>query len=95
MAKIRRLKKDIEFITFEVVSDCFSALELYPDRKKTEIYTIISDAVNNGNDLMEKVNQKNLGDKKETKKHYKGIYTDLLKGADDQFSRLSKIISEK
>ena len=95
MAKKRTVKKDIEYLTFEVVADCFSALELYPDRKKDEIYAIISDAVNNGNELMERVNKKNIGDTKEIKKHFKGIYADLLKGADEQFSRLSKVISEK
>jgi len=95
MAKKRNVKKDIEYLTFEVVADCFSALELYPDRKKDEIFDIISDAVKNGNDLMERVNKKNIGDKKAVKQHYREIYADLLKGADDQFTRLSKVISAK
>ena len=95
MAKKKNVKKDIEYLTFEVVADCFSALELYPNRKKDKIFDIIGDAVKNGNDLMARVNQKNLGDKKAIKQHYREIYADLLKGADDQFSRLSKEISEK
>jgi len=94
MAKKRNVKKDIEFLTFEVVADCFSALELYPDRKNQEIYDIISDAVKAGNDLMDRVHQKNIGDKKAVKLHFKNIYIDLLKGADEQFLRLSKTISK-
>jgi len=95
MAKKKNVKKDIEYLTFEVVSDCFSALELYPERKKDEIFDIINDAVKSGNNLMERVNQKNIGDKKVIKQHYREIYADLLKGADEQFTRLSKIISAK
>ena len=94
MAKKRNVKKDIEYLTFEVVADCFAALELYPDRKNQEIYDIISDAVKSGNDLMDRVNQKNIGDKKAVKQHFRSIYTDLLKGADEQFIRLSKTISK-
>ena len=95
MAKKRDVKKDIAYLTYEVIADSFAALELYPDRKQEEILSIIDDAVKNSNDLMERVNQKNIAKGKAIKQHFQKIYEDLIKGADDQFSRLSKVITEK
>ena len=94
MAKKRDVKKDIEYLTLEVVSDCFAALELYPDRKQEEIYQIMNDAVNKGNELLSKVNQKITGDKKAVKQHFKEIYTDLIKSTDEHFTRLSNAIKK-
>ena len=95
MAKKRNVKKDIAYLTYEIIADSFAALELYPDRKPEEILNIIDDAVKNSNDLMDRVNQKNIGDKKAVKKHFQKIYEDLIKGSDEQFSKLSKLITEK
>ena len=95
MAKKRNVKKDIEYLTYEVVADCFAALELYPERKPDEIQDIIKDAINTGNELLSKVNQKVEGDKKAVKQHFKTIYEDLFKSVDNNFTRLSKAISDK
>ena len=70
MAKKRNVKKDIAYLTYEIIADSFAALELYPDRKPEEILSIIDVAVKNSNDLMDRVNQKNIGKGKEVKKHF-------------------------
>jgi len=95
MAKKRDVKKDIAYLTYEIIADSFAALELYPDRKPEEILSIIDVAVKNSNDLMDRVNQKNIEKGKEVKKHFQEIYKDLIKGADEQFSKLSEIIKDK
>jgi hypothetical protein len=91
MANRRHVKKDIEYITYEVLNDCFLSIETHPDRKRDEITKIINDAVIKRNELIKKVNQK-IKDKKETKKHFKNIYEDLFKSADSYFSRLSELL---
>jgi len=94
MAKRRNTKKDIEYITYEVLNDCFLAIESHPEKHREEIGGIISDAVQKRNELIKKVNQKIKG-KKEIKAHFKEIYNDLFKSADSFFSKLSEIIKKK
>ena len=56
MASIRELKKDIDFLVFEVISDCFAYSSVHPDNKSDELSAIITDAVNFRNDLIARVN---------------------------------------
>ena len=93
MATKRNVKKDIEYITYEVLNDCFLSLESHPDRDREEIGSIISNAINKRNELISKVNQKIKG-RKEVKAHFKSIYDDLFKSADLYFTKLSDLIKQ-
>jgi hypothetical protein len=96
MASIRSLKKDIDYLVFEVISDCFVYSEVHPDEKPEELSGIISDAVNFRNDLIARVNNPDGKDNpKIVKAYYKSVEKDLLKGVDELFKRLSAISREK
>jgi len=41
MASIRSLKKDIDFLFFELISDCFLATSIHEGEKKIEIQNLI------------------------------------------------------
>ena len=74
MASIRELKKDIDYLIFEVISDCFVYAGLHPDNKTDEVSGIISDAVNLRNDLITRVNNpEGKGEPKVIKAHYKAV----------------------
>lgn len=92
MANKRDLKKDIDYLVYEVVSDCFTVMTVKPDEKGDEIAAIISDAVKLRNDLFARVNHP---DGKENpslvKKYYTAIRIDLIKGIDSLFERISDI----
>jgi hypothetical protein len=92
MASIRVLKKDIDFLIFEVISDCFVYGGLHPDNKTEEVSGIISEAVSLRNDLIDRVN--NPSGKHEPKllrAHYKAVKADLAAGVDKLFDRLSAL----
>jgi hypothetical protein len=92
MASIRQLKKDIDYLVFEVISDCFTFGALHPDDKEEEVTSIISDAVALRNDLIHRVNNPESGsDLKVTKVHYKNVVKDLYVGVDDLCGRLSAL----
>ena len=93
MAKKRNVKKDIEFITYEILNDCFLSIDAHPERKKDEITKLISDTIAKRNELIKRVNDRKI-DKKETIKHFKAIYSDLMKSADEGFKTLSNIIKD-
>jgi hypothetical protein len=96
MASVRGLKKDIDSLIFEVISDCFVYSGLHPDNKSDELSAIISDAVNFRNDLIARVNNPDGKDNpKIVKGYYKSVEKDLLSGVDKLFSRLSSLSKKK
>ncbi|MCL2502417.1 MAG: hypothetical protein FWE30_02455 [Bacteroidales bacterium] len=86
MASLRRLKKDIDFLVEEVISDCCTFMYLYPDKKREEAIQIIQDAVELRNRLYAKVNHPQDNPKK---LYYKAINRELLEGVDASFEKIS------
>ena len=96
MASIRNLKKDIDYLVFEVISDCFTVMSVQPLDKSDELAEVVADAVKLRNELFSRV--KHPGGKNNpelTKAYYKKIKLDLLEGIDALFERLSKITKAK
>ena len=56
MANKRSLKKDIDYLVYEVVSDCFTVMSVKPADKGEELAEVISDAVILRNELIARVN---------------------------------------
>jgi hypothetical protein len=96
MASVRELKKDIDYLVFEVISDCFVYSNIHPDNKSDELSTLISDAVEFRNDLIARVNNPDGKDNpKIIKAYYKTVGKDLITGVDKLFERLSALSSKK
>ena len=92
MASIRELKKDIEYLTFEVIADCFAYMEVHQEAKGDEVIAIINDAVDLRNDLITRINNPESKESpKAVKAHYSAIRRDLFIGIDSCFSRLSAL----
>ena len=86
MASLRRVKKDIDFLVEEVVSDCCTFMYIYPDKKRDEVVQIITDAVALRNNLYVKANHPQDNPKKA---YYKAVNKELLEGIDGLFQRIS------
>jgi hypothetical protein len=96
MASVRILKKDIDYLVFEVISDCFAYSGLHPENKSDKLSAIISDAVNLRNDLIARVNNPDGKDNpKIVKAYYKSVEKDLISGVDNLFDRLSALSTKK
>jgi hypothetical protein len=96
MASVRELKKDIDYLVFEVISDCFVYSNIHPDNKSDELTALISEAVEFRNDLIARVNNPDGKDNpKIVKAYYKTVGKDLLTGVDELFERLSALSSKK
>jgi hypothetical protein len=92
MASIRELKKDIDYLVYEVISDCFVFSGLHPENKSDELSAVISDAVELRNDLIARVNNPDgRNNPKILKTYYKTLQKDLLTGVDKLFERLSEL----
>jgi hypothetical protein len=96
MGSVRSLKKDIDYLIFEVISDSFAYSGIHPEDKSDELSAIISDAVSFRNDLIARVNNPDGKDNpKIVKAYYKSIEKDLVTGVDKLFDRLSALSKKK
>ncbi len=95
MASIRRLKKDIDYLTFSVIGDCFN-YNCSIEKENPQVSEIVREILSVRNDLRDKVNAGGkFKDKKETKAYYDGIFRDILIEADKSFEKLSEIVRSK
>ena len=88
MASLRRIKKDIDFLVEEVISDGCTFMYVYPDKKREEAIQIIQDAVELRNKLYAEVNNPQDNPRKV---YYKMINKELLEGIDALFQRISEL----
>ncbi len=91
MASLRKLKRDIDFLVEEIVSDSYLTMYFHPD-KKDQAVDIIQKAVELRNDLFQRAN--NPVEKNNphlVRKHYRQIRLDMLHGVDDLFNQLSTV----
>ena len=92
MPSIRKLKKDIDYLVFEVISDCFTFGTLHPDDKEEEVSGIIADAVVLRNELIKRVNNpEKTDDPKSIRAHFKLVEKDLFIGTDRLCGKLSAL----
>ena len=89
MASIRRLKKDVDYLTFAVIADCMNY------NSSVEVVNIVKKMVEYRNETRSKISaRKSFNDKKEARSYYKGISIDLLKTVDGEFTRLSELVKQ-
>ncbi len=93
MASRRILKKDINYLTSELISDCFAYMSIHPENNKEKVMQLIKQAVNLRNELVSKVNHIKLEkDAKKLKPIFTSIKSDMFKNIDQSFESLSKLI---
>ncbi|MDR0612103.1 MAG: hypothetical protein LBG45_01195 [Dysgonamonadaceae bacterium] len=87
MASIRRIKRDIDYLTNEVLSDCYLFMYLFPEKQHEAAVAIIQDTAILRKNLKERAH--NVEGK--AKAHFRAIFEDLLQGVDDLFRRISEL----
>jgi hypothetical protein len=88
MASLRSIKKDIDFLIEEVISDCCAFMYVFPDKKNEDTVKIIVDAVELRNKLFAEVNNPQDNPKKA---YYMAVNKELLEGVDALFQRISEL----
>jgi hypothetical protein len=91
MPSIRKLKKSIDYLIFEVISDCFTFGTIHPEDHAEEVSGIIADAVSLRNDLIRRTNNPEKNDPKSVRTHFQLVEKDLFVGTDKLCTRLSDL----
>lgn len=93
MASIKRLKKDIDYLTFSVVADCFN-YSIVTGKTSNSVSAIVQNIINSRNELRERVSAGRKVSPAERKNYYKAIFKDLFVNVDGAFSKLSETVKE-
>jgi hypothetical protein len=88
MASKRKLKKNINRLTYELISECFSYKYFHPEKKQDKTDAIMASLVKTRNGLIDKVNHP--VDEKEYKKN-RAHYREVIKDLKDMVSLMDKI----
>ncbi len=92
MSSIRDLKKDVDYIIYELISDCLAFGEIHETVEAGELSSIVSDAVLLRNELFSRINNRDKdADPGVVRESFRQIKKDLFTGTDDLFERLSAL----
>ena len=92
MSSLRNLKKDIDYLFFEFISDCFMFSSLHTGDKKAEVQDLIEEAVNMRNEFIDRANHPDGKDNPAlVKAYYSAVRKDLLVKVDGYFEKLSAL----
>ena len=92
MASKRNLKKDIDNLIYEIVADCYSYMELYPQADHKPVKEMAEKAFDLQDDTLTKINMhKGSEDSKETRKFFNEIKTEFIDQANKMFSELDEL----
>ncbi|MDR2936172.1 MAG: hypothetical protein LBU80_02365 [Rikenellaceae bacterium] len=89
MASRRDIKKDIDYLVSEVVSNCYTCLYFHPDKKHEQIIGIIEEAIELRNELFSRIKPAEKNNARLVRKHYAALRIEMLDKVDGLFSQLS------
>jgi hypothetical protein len=92
MASIRRLKKDIDYLTFAVIGDSLNCLAY--GKSTDEISAIVENMIETRNGLRQRATAGKAVEKRERKAYYRQLNKDLMVSIDGAFSKLSELVKE-
>ncbi len=88
MASIKDLKKNINFVLSDVIEECYVSQLSGDDKNNAKIEKIIDEAIATFDDLITKVNEKNIENKN---KHFKSVNADLESKVNKLLIKLEKL----
>jgi predicted HAD superfamily phosphohydrolase len=92
MASVKNLKKDIDFLFFEFISDCFLFTSIHTGEKRNEVQNLIEEAVSMRNEFIDRVNHPDGKDNPAlVKAYYTNLSKELMEKVDSYFEKLSDI----
>ncbi len=92
MASIKRLKKDIDYLTFAVIDDCLNCLAY--GKSTDDISDIVENVINQRNILRQRVNAGKAIAKNERKGYYKSVCKEVMTTVDGAFTQLSELVKK-
>ncbi len=92
MASRKVLKRDIDFLTSELLSDCVLYVDLYPQHETEPVTEIINNVLLKKQDVFARINiATSKMERKEVKNMYKALVGEMLTAVNEGYEKLSKL----
>lgn len=83
MASIRNLKKDLNYLAYELLTEAFAFKHFHPELEEKKLDDAIKNMVKLRNDMLTRINTKKAFESpSEQKEHYRKIHEDMVKLVD-------------
>ena len=95
MTSKRRLKKEIDYVVSDLILDSITYTNLYQKPNDQEALQIVQDTLVLRNQLRDDANHPEKKSKSETvKSYYDNIAKSLIKGVDEGYDKLGKLVNK-
>jgi hypothetical protein len=92
MASVRRLKKEIEYLSSQMIGDSIDFINSF-EGKEQEIMKIINDTVNLHNEIIDRINTPDGKDnRKIVKAYYSKVKKDYIAGLNAGYEKLETLL---
>ena len=92
MASIRQLKKEIEFLSSQMIEDCIDFVQTF-NGKEMEAMAVIDEIVVLHNSTIDKINNPDGKDNpKLVKAFYQGLKKEYVTGVNEAYKRLESLV---
>ena len=92
MASIRQLKKEIEFLSSQMIGDCIDFVQTF-NGKEMEAMAVIDEVVELHNSTVDKINNPDGKDNpKLVKEFYKQLKISYVEGVNDAYKKLENLV---
>jgi hypothetical protein len=88
MASVKNLKKDINYVLSDIIEECYICQLTKDDKVSKKADEIIDEAISTFDDLIAKLNKKNVENKK---KHFQSLNKDLEVKATALIEKIQKL----
>lgn len=96
MATIRELKKDIRFLTEQLLADTLEVSEVVNEKDQQKVLDLVVDIARFHNELIVRANHPDGKENpKIIKSYFRKITSDLLIGCNNFYERIGNLIPEK
>lgn len=93
MASIRQLKKEVEFLSSQLVSDCIDFVQAF-NGKEMEAMAVIDEVVALHNSTLDKINHPDGKDNpKLVKSYYQQVKKNYIAGVNDAYQKLETLVN--
>lgn len=95
MASVRKLKKDIQFLSAQLIGDCIAFMDSFEDGKEKQVLSIIEEAVSLHNNMIDRACHPDGKDNpKLVRKFYQQLKKDFILGLDECYKKLEELFKK-
>jgi len=92
MASRKDLKKDIEYLVFDLIADCYQFINDNPDKDFSGYEQIINDIIDIHDSLLTRINQFDPKGGESSRKYFHRVKIDLAEGLKKGYTSLEELV---